>query len=246
MTTVCFSIALNGYASRFRSCINSQKDYCKKHEYEYLCIDRLPWNITARQSAWLKVEVLQGLMLAGADFVAFLDADCEIREHTPDFRSIFNDHDSGLRLAPGKSGRLNSGVIFAKRSNSAIKFLQGIISKCDDSVPKEDATQYENGHFIHYGRKWGSIEPIEHIKWNNNSSINSQSYIQHYSGGDLRSFFDNEKLSRLAKLRWNVAKAKATRANVFKEDLRQLPISEFLRVARAQLVQTYNLVCEGS
>lgn len=214
---VCFTIGLNGFDEKFAECISSQQRYCLRYGYKHWCISDVPWELTAKQCAWLKVEILCSLLRAGARRVAFIDADCEIRPHAPDFLSILAD--GGMFMAPGKSGRVNSGVIFASNDIEVVTFLEHLLENADIDVPKESQTAYENGHFIHYGRNMEFIGLLDHKKWNNNTCIDRASYIQHYSGGDLRRYWEGQKSKMKTKTSiWNGRKEAALKE---KEDLRE-------------------------
>lgn len=187
---VCFTVALNGYEKKFESCILSQFRYSMRYGYKYYCITSMPWLMTPRQSAWSKVAIIRKMMQKNVDQVAFIDADCEVRPHAPKFEDLLNN--AQMAMALGKSGRLNSGVMFINKSTDVIKYLDTIISNSDKPVPKEDRTAYENGHFIHYAKNVDFINKIDHLKWNNNSVLDPMSYVQHYSGGDLRRYWEEK------------------------------------------------------
>jgi hypothetical protein len=90
-------------------------------------------------------------------------------------------------MAPGFSGRINSGVIFVRNHPDGINFLSTILENADREISDPaDAAPYENGHFIHWGKGNQSIYLLEHDLWNNNSHLDANCYIQHYSRGKLR------------------------------------------------------------
>lgn len=186
-----FSIALEGYEHLFRSCIQTHMDYCKLHQYEYVLVNQAPRRLCPSEAAWLKIPLMKAALEGGYEWVAFLDADCDVRSHTPRFSQYLNslDKDKSIFMAPGLSGRLNSGVIFARRQSSSLAFLDTILMDVDDKVPPEDHAPYENGHIIHHGKNNPAIYMLEHQLWNNNSKLNRESYIQHYSGGPLRRWY---------------------------------------------------------
>lgn len=183
-----FSIALEGYSSLFKSCLESQKRYCSQWGYKYVLIDKAPHKLMPTQAAWLKLYLLRTALKSGYKWVAFFDADCEIRPHTPSFiqkMSKFDNHKS-IFLAYGFTGRINSGVIFLKNTSSSYTYLNEVIENLHREVPPEDKALYENGHMIHYAKGKPSVQIIEHSLWNNNRAYNKESYVQHYSGGILR------------------------------------------------------------
>ena len=195
-----FSIALNAYERWFRTCLESQRAYCQRHGFRYEVVSWAPRPLTARESAWLKVLLLHNALKdldgeggadgSGGGWTAFIDADCLVRPHAPSFVTAMEAEagEADICVANGFSGRLNSGVIFCRRTARARDFLGQMLEGADRPVPRADRTQYENGHFIHYAKD----NPIIHTMgetWNNNSQIDESSYVQHYSGGDLREWF---------------------------------------------------------
>lgn len=183
-----FSIALEGYSGLFRSCIKTQQDYCARFNFDYVLIDKSPRPLLPTEAAWLKLFLLRAALECDYKWIAFIDADCEVRLHTPSFiqdLEQFNNSKS-IFMAHGFSGRINSGVIMMKNSKKAFDYLEEVIQNGDSPVSQEDQALYENGHMIHYGKNNPNVQIIESVKWNNNISLNENSYIQHYSGGKLR------------------------------------------------------------
>lgn len=183
-----FSIALEGYSGLFRSCIKSQKAYCLRSNFDYVLIKKAPRFLLPTETAWLKLFLLRSALECDYKWVGFIDADCEVSIHAPSFvqeMEIFNNARS-IFMAHGFSGRINSGVIFMKNSKEALEYLEKVIQNGDDPVSKEDKALYENGHMIHYGKNNPNVQIIDSVKWNNNTFLNKQSHIQHYSGGKLR------------------------------------------------------------
>jgi hypothetical protein len=206
-----FSIALEGYSGLFKPCIETQRAYCKAHGFTYILVDKSPRTLLPTEAAWLKIFLLREVLKAGYKWVAFIDADCEIRPHTPSFREYFEEYgtNQNIFLANGFSGRINSGVIFMKFSVEALDYLDTVIKNGDHPVSEEDKAPYENGHMIAYGKNNPNIHIIESKKWNNNSRPDKNSYIQHYSGGILRQLYLNEHknlhfLFKQKKRLWNL------------------------------------------
>lgn len=182
-----FSIALEGYSKLFQSCIDSQREYCSRYGFKYILVDQAPRKLQRAEAAWLKIFLLRSALKCDYNWIAFIDADCEIRKHAPSFIQEFEKFkDKSIFLAPGFSGRINSGVIFLKNTEEAIGYLEKVIKNGDYEVPNEDKALYENGHMIHYGKNHPYVQLIEAVKWNNNFHLDQNSYFQHYSGGILR------------------------------------------------------------
>lgn len=184
-----FSIALEGYSQLFKNCISSQRKYCKRYDLDYVLVNKSPRKLLPTEAAWLKLFLLRAALSTNKySWIAFIDADCEIRDFSPLFINDLKKYDEikSVFMAHGFSGRINSGVILLKNRQEALKYLNNVINNGDIPVPSEDEALYENGHMIHYGKTNKSIQIIESIKWNNNQTIDEKSYIQHYSGGILR------------------------------------------------------------
>jgi galactosyl transferase GMA12/MNN10 family len=203
-----FSIALEGYEHLFRSCIETQAAYCKRHQYEYVVISEAPRRLHPTEAAWLKVPLMKSALAGGYEWVAFIDADCDIRAGMPDFVQSLDSLDASksIFMAPGFSGRINSGVIFAKRSPAALAYFDTVITHADDAVPPEDKAPYENGHMIHFGKNNPAIYLLDHNLWNNNSELEDEIYIQHYSGGNLRSWYMENRASTQDRINLTLSK----------------------------------------
>lgn len=190
-----FSIALEGFEQKFADCIKTQIEYCNCFQYEYVLLKQAPYHLSRDEAGWLKVPMIKAGLAARYEWVAFLDADCEIRPHTPSFPEYLSalSTDKTVFLAPGFSGRINSGVILVKNSPEAVEFFDTILSNVDFEIPApEDRVGWgENGHFIYYGKNHPTVFLLEHTMWNNNSHLNDQSYIQHYVTGPMREWYLN-------------------------------------------------------
>lgn len=194
------SIALGGYKHVFKACIKSHRRYAMLCGYRYFLLDRAPWKLSPCDSAWLKIRLIRDALLMGYDQVLFIDADCEVRPHAPPlFEEIIQDG-KFCYAAPGKSGRFNSGFLAFLNTDEAVCFLNNLLAMADKAVPPEDDAPFENGHFIYYAKGAGWIQTIGHFEWNNNSTMNQESYVQHYSGGPLRKFHLANKLGKWPKL----------------------------------------------
>lgn len=189
--SLVFSIALGSYKKLFKSCIKTHKRYCRSCGYEYVLVDQAPRPLSSAEASWLKVALLCNSLKSNYDWVGFLDADCEVREGAPCFSECLDmpKENKSIFFAPGYSGRINAGVIFAKSNSESIGFFEDVVNSADEEVPKEDRAPYENGHIISHGKKSPIVQKIDHHLWNNNSKISKESYIQHYSQGELRKWF---------------------------------------------------------
>jgi hypothetical protein len=186
-----FSIALGGYERLFAGCLESQAAYCRRWGYAYTVVRESPRPLRPIEAAWLKIALLRAALAHGYRWVAFIDADCEVREHTPGFVEHLStlDPNKTIFLAPGFSGRINSGVIFLRNAPSSKELLDTLIANADHEVPREYRTAFENGHMIHFGSGHAALQMLDHRLWNNNSELDASSYIQHYSGYTLRPWY---------------------------------------------------------
>ena len=186
-----FTIALNGYEKTFKDCIDSQREYCNKNNYEYVVIDYSPRAMQPIEAAWIKIPLILSALKNKYQWVAFIDSDCEIREFTPPFDQYLSEKDDekSLFISLGKSQRLNSGVMIIRNSPESVKFFEDVYGFIDSKVPDTDKTPFENGHIIYFGKNNSNIFVLDHNTWNNNSVIDDQSYIQHYSSGLLREYY---------------------------------------------------------
>lgn len=192
MKPLVFSIAVGSYKSLFESCIRTHRAYSARWGYEYLLVEHLPRAVLATEASWLKIGLIRAALENGYPWVGFIDADCDVRRHAPSFVERFAAIGSAksVFLAPGISGRLNAGVIFARNSPEAIAFFREVEGLSDCEVPAPgDRAPYENGHVIHCAKNNPSVGVLIHKEWNNNSVMDRRSYIQHYSGGPLRQWY---------------------------------------------------------
>jgi hypothetical protein len=175
-----FSIALNGYGGIWRSCIRSHRTYARRWGFHYACVE-LPWTVPPGEAAWLKVPLIVRALEHGRHaWVLFLDADALVRAHCPDFRRVAVPG-RDVYLAPGHSGRVNSGVIMARRSAESLRFFRGIVADCESAVLAEDAAPYENGHVIKHARASRLVGLVER-QWNNTADPGLDDYVRHFTG----------------------------------------------------------------
>jgi hypothetical protein len=178
-----FSIGLNGYDIVYSNFITSQRLYAKKNFYEYLIVTHPLWNHQASDSSWLKIPLILAALRKGYEWVFFIDADCDIRLHTPRLESI-EVPGKYLYLANGYTGRVNAGVIIVKNTAETQKLFESILEKAETSVPRENQAPYENGHVIHYSKGCEFLQTLD-LRWNNNMDKKLNDYIRHYSNGSL-------------------------------------------------------------
>lgn len=176
-----FSIALNGYDSIYRQCIESHRRYAFQNSYEYVLVNKPDKVDVVADCAWLKIPLILEGLRNGYEWVFFIDADCEVRSNTPRIESIEVPQKS-IYLAYGHSNRFNSGVIITKNTAKAKLFFQKVLETADIDVPEEDKAPYENGHIIHYAKGCEDVSVLN-TQWNNTTGeLYDNDYIRHYTG----------------------------------------------------------------
>lgn len=192
-----FSLALNGYQFTYRNEIRSHRVYAKKHSLDYALISRPLFTGLLMECCWLKLVLALSALEAGYRWIFYIDADAEIREDCPDFRTV-EMPGKDVYMAPGYSGRLNSGVIIVKNTPSAKSFIKSVLKGYSTDLPREDRVGWgENGHIIHFARNLESLQTLPQ-EWNNNHNPNMHDFVRHYSAGPMRKFHKMSLSSRAA------------------------------------------------
>lgn len=183
MRTLIFTIAQNGYATAFLPCIASQRAYAKRLGAQFVAITKPARVSNTALSAWLKIPVMLHALEAGYDWVVYIDADCEVKRDAPDFREDLAGQPGNVFMAEGRSGRINSGVMIARRSDESIGFYRQVLSSVTQPVPEEDraSLKYENGNVIFVNRTRGGVDPLD-VRWNNTNEPDLDDFIRHYTG----------------------------------------------------------------
>ncbi|WP_124391975.1 putative nucleotide-diphospho-sugar transferase [Rhodococcus wratislaviensis] len=135
-------------------------------------------------SAWLKVPLTLRALEMGYENVAYIDADCEVRADAPDFRTVLSDSPhASVFMANGRSGRLNSGVMFVRNSAVSRRFYGRVMQSMTEKIPEKDRAglKYENGNII-YCAAGNTDVNIMDARWNNTSQPELQDFIRHYTG----------------------------------------------------------------
>jgi hypothetical protein len=182
-------VALEGYSKIFDRCIKTQRQYSDRYGYDYLLVERLSRSVTPEEAAWLKIGIIIRALDKNRPWVATFDADCEIRPQTPRLESL-EAHGKSVYIANGFSGRLNSGVMIVSNHEDSKTLFTRILAHAGGSVPMECRAPYENGHVIHFATGHSAVQSLEHARWNNNSQLDSDSYIQHYTGPLRRQYLE--------------------------------------------------------
>ena len=189
-----FSIATNGYDVEFRQCLNSQKKYAESLGVPYYCLlGQPPWGISAHDSAWLKVFVLNFLLSRHSSGVLYLDADCEVTQSAPDFRGLDTEFFSKDIFMPlDATHRVQACFIYCRGTKRGRFFAKKLcLSSFIPSrfLPREDKNLYENGHIIWLSKTFTGLHILPQ-EWNsglgNNGVICQSPYVLHHGGEVMR------------------------------------------------------------
>lgn len=184
---------MNGYQWLYRSLRSSHLNYANKHDYQYVQITRPSSSVLGMEIAWLKVSIAIQSLLAGYDWVMFLDADTEVSEKTPAIESL-EQKSKYLYAVKGYSGRMNSGVLIFKNHKCVIDYLKKSLFYAEKKIDKENDVGWgENGHLIQYSKDACFLQLI-HCRWNNNQYLDLKDFIRHYSFGPMKSLFKSSWL----------------------------------------------------
>lgn len=182
MTALVFTVAQNGYAGAYADCLRSQRAYADRIGATYVAVTR-PWRVPQPAlAAWLKMPLLAGALDGGYEWVAFIDSDARVREDAPDYRTV-GGRPGHVHMARGRSGRLNSGVVFAQRGGGSRQFMSALLGSITEDVPEDDRRhlKYENGNVIRVARETGMVEELP-LSWNNTHDPELHDHIRHFTG----------------------------------------------------------------
>ncbi len=183
MRTLVYTIAQNGYGTAFLSCIASQRAYAKRIGADYVSVTKPSRIPAAALSAWLKVPLMLHALESGYDWVAYIDADCEVKPDAPDFREELASSPKQVFMALGRSGRVNSGVMIARRGDESEAYFSRVLASATENIPAEDRAdlKYENGNVIYVTRLTDAVDTLP-AEWNNSVDPGLRDYIRHYTG----------------------------------------------------------------
>ncbi len=179
--TTILTVATNGLARRYSSCIATHREFSERYGYRHLLIEDACRALTANESAWLRLPVLRILIEYGP--VLYIDADAEFRPGAPPIETVHAPGKS-VYMAFGRSRRYNSGVIYL-RDTGAVDFLDDVLANYGTYIPVVDRAPYENGHIIHFARKHAPVISRLDERWNNSESLELCDYIRHYTNSLL-------------------------------------------------------------
>jgi hypothetical protein len=179
----------NNYIEKYKPCIDSQKDWCKKNNYTYTLVSG-----TRESCNWKreKINKLMYLLDTTDEDVCLIDGDCYIKENCPSIN--FLNSKKSIYYANGKSERLNSGFLYYKNNSYSKKFVKELLEKLNNPIPRGKGyfvtTEGENGHIIWIQNEWinNGLDIFQKISryWNCSSpKLKELAYILHFTN-DLR------------------------------------------------------------
>lgn len=183
-------VASKNFVEKYKSCIESQKNYCKRMGYEYQLISGLDQSKNWKRE---KVHQLSNILNNKNTDVVIIDADCYIRNICPPFDTFLTENKS-IYYAKGKSNRLNSGFLYFKNNYVSKKFIVELQEKLKLPIPKGKGffvtKEGENGHLIWLKSEWIEKEKDVFCEipklWNCSSpSLKNDAYILHFTN-DLK------------------------------------------------------------
>jgi len=186
MNIAFICVASDDYVKKYKNCLSSQKNYCKKNDYLHILIDDKKYISDWKDYYWKKIYEVND-HLSKYDYVVLIDCDCEITDNTPPIKEILDTN--SIYYVLGISKRPNSGFMIFKNDIRSIDFLNDVINKKEKPLPKEFAMKGENGFVI-----WSLIENNQgtkelDLKWNcSQPEFLESAYIIHYTN-KMRSFF---------------------------------------------------------
>ena len=217
-----FTLGQDGYDRAFARAVKTQRAYSARHGYGFNCIFKSGDPSLGRENIWLKALAFYGALLEN-EYVLYIDTDVEISENCPPLtEAVSNENPIGL--VAGHSGRVNAGVIIAKRTSTSLAFFAEWIKSLGTPLAvRHDVGWGENGHLIRLALKHriGLLDP----RWNNTFRPELVDYMRHYTG-PMRSYYNFDKDESAA---WEVIASKVETA----KRLQAVdPISSFARLGR--------------
>lgn len=189
-----FSLGQGGYDVAFASAVESQREYCERHGYTYVCVAQDGSPALGRENIWLKTLLLYGALLKN-DYVLYLDTDVGIQPGCPPIHLAVSS-ERPIGVVAGHSGRVNAGVIFGYRNPLSLDFFAKWVASLGKPISgRHDVGWGENGHLIRLVEEYNII-PID-TRWNNTYDPDLLDYMRHYTG-PLRAEYQFEGESKVA------------------------------------------------
>lgn len=180
-------VASEDYLKKYQRCVLSQKEYCKRYDYDHRIVSDDTNSHIPGEWYWKKIYSIKEFYNSH-DFFVIIDADCEITNLAPPLEEII-DHNS-IYFTLGISSRPNSGFLIIKNDQRGKEFIDDVLRKRHIPCPAEFSMKGENGQVI-----WSIAENSAGCKelslnWNcSQPDYMDSAYIVHYTN-KLRDFYD--------------------------------------------------------
>jgi len=179
------------FVVKWQRCIESQKTYCNKHGYDYVIDDRpLRERESNKEWTWKKHYTLDQYEDTHDVFVS-IDADCEIKSHTPPIESVLNEN--SIYYVLGVSGRPNAGFMIYRNDKIRKYFHTELMRRRSEKVPGRFKVKPsgDNGHVIWILSEMNTGLQELPLEWNcSRPRYIDKAYILHYTN-HLRNYYDN-------------------------------------------------------
>ena len=178
--------ASDDYIEKYKSCILSQQQYCKKFDYKYHLVQG---SKESRNWKRFKIQELEHLLSSTSEDVCLIDGDCYIKDNCPGTESFLDN--KCIYYANGHSGRLNSGFLYFKNCKQSLEFVKELQEKLELPVPRGKGyfvtKAGENGHVIWIKSQWAEqgkdVFKNIGVSWNCTlPSKKQEAYILHFTG----------------------------------------------------------------
>jgi hypothetical protein len=174
---------------KYKKCIESQKAYCKKYNYDYVVDDKslLPGQ-KKNEWTWKKHYTLDQYEETHDVFIA-IDADCEIKFNTPPIESVLNEN--SIYYVLGRSDRPNAGFMIYRNDKIRKFFHTELMNRRGTPVPAsfEVKPSGDNGHVIWILSEMDNGLQELPLEWNcTNPKFMEHAYILHYTNS-LKKYF---------------------------------------------------------
>jgi len=187
ITLLC--IASEDYLEKYKRCILSQKNYCKKNKYNY-CLDTELTDIKHWKDWYWKKIIGAKKLLPTCDFLVIIDCDCEITDLAEPIESVIDEN--SIYYVNGISSRPNSGFLIIKNNPRGENFLNNVLSKRDKEFPQGfRSDKGENGQVIWELSENSSQTKEIPLKWNcSQPEFLKDAYIIHYTN-KMKNYLEN-------------------------------------------------------
>lgn len=193
MTNIIFlCVASEDYLKKYKKCISSQENYCKKNNYTYYLDSNNSDIIHWKDWYWKKIISAKNL-LPTSDYLVIIDSDCEITNIAEPIESVIDEN--SIYYVNGISGRPNSGFLIIKNNNRGNKFLDNVLNKRGKTFPQHfQSTKGENGQVIWELSENSSQTKEIPLKWNcSQPDFLKDAYVIHYTN-KMKDYYKEEIL----------------------------------------------------